>query len=230
MLKTLILFFSCILLAYSGNAQETTKKKNWLTNSVQEVTTVLKTNKNVKQGLYMALFQKTTVVATGMYDNNKKVGLWRFFSSQGQQLEVYDYTAEKLFFEAPEDTTSSLRYFVDRELQPTDKVTKPIKIGGRYYGYIPYLQLFTLPDYIDPSNKNFFDVTVELLISPLGRLASYKVNLNIKGKTVRVINMNTNLPDEADKIFTPATLNGEGIACRIMIKAYITDNNHLDFD
>lgn len=230
MLKTFTLFFACLLLACSANAQETTKKKNWLTDSVQEVATVLKTNKNVKQGLYQALFQRKTVVAMGMYDNNKKVGLWRFFSSQGQQLEVYDYTAAKLVFEAPEDTTSSLRYFVDRELQPTDKVTKPVKIGGRYYGYIPYLQLFTLPDYIDPSTKNFFDVTVELLISPLGRLASYKVNLNIKGETVRVINMSTNLPDEADKIFTPATLNGEGIGCRIMMKAYITETNHLDFD
>ncbi|RFZ85422.1 hypothetical protein DYU05_07440 [Mucilaginibacter terrenus] len=218
-----------LLNAASGHAQELTQRKNRLTDSVTEVYQTYKENKNIMHGLYQALYKKSTPVASGMYNKNVRVGIWRFFDSKGRLIETYDYDNKELKFEGREDITSALRYFVDRDLDSTAKVTKPIKIGGRYYGYIPYLRLFTLPRDLSDINKNIFSAVVELLVSPYGRLADYKVHL-VAPNFERVINMNTHLPDPADMVFTPATLNGEGISCRIMIKAYITDDGHLDFD
>jgi hypothetical protein len=134
-----------------------------------------------------------------------------------------------LLFEAKEDTSSSLRYFVDKKLDSTSTVTKPLKVGGRYYGYLPYLNLFTVPKDLRDVSYDLFSGVVELLISPYGRLADYKVHLtalNFK----RTINMNINLPNEEDMVFIPATLNGEPISSRVVIKCYVTNSGHLDFD
>lgn len=231
MLKTYLLFFIGTFAFTVTYAQETEQKKNRLTDSVYEVYHVPKGNKYVKEGLYQALYQKKMVVATGMFEKNVKAGIWRFFDSKGRATQIYNYTAKKLIYEAPEDTTSDLRYFVDKELKPTDVVTKPIKTGGRYYGYLNYLRLFTLPDayaWHEEVMNNLVATSVEMLISPGGRLADLKVHIN-NGVQDNIIRMNINFPDEEDKTFIPATLNGEAIASRILIRVYITPNRHLDF-
>lgn len=233
MLKNYILLFAGLIYcsACIAQDQEFVKRKSKLTDSVSEVYTTSKNNKYVKQGLYMALYQKKTAVATGMFDKDVKVGLWRFYNQKGRPLQTYDYTNRKLIYEAPEDTTSDLRYFVDRQLDSTDKVTKPIKVGGRYYGYLSYLRLFTLPDsyaMYPEVTQNLVDSYIELLISPGGRLADLKVHIN-NGVKDNIIKMSINMPDEEDKNFIPATLNGEPIACRITIRTYITADKHLDF-
>lgn len=230
--KNFFLFFAGIFIINNCLAQETVKKRNRLTDSVTEVYQVLKSDKHTKQGLYQALFQKRIAVASGMYANDKRTGLWQFYDTKGRVIESYNFSTNKLYYEAPEDTTSSLRYFVDKQLDSTDKVTKPIKVGGRYFGYIPYLRLFKMPDYLTGLDLNSITAVVELLISPGGRLADYKVHImsTVGGDVIKVINMNTDVPNPDDKIFTPATLNGEPISCRIMIKCYVTDDGHLDFE
>jgi len=231
MIKNIVLFIAGFFLATSCPAQALREKTNRLTDSVSEVYHVLKTNKYIKHGLYQALFQHFQPVATGMYENDKKVGTWRFYDPKGKLMQTYDYSTRLARFEAPEDTTSNLRYLLDKDLKPGDKATKPIKTGGRYFGYLNYLQLFNLPEaYKDHPEVELNEVktTVELLISPGGRLADYKVHIN-NGAQDNVIKMNTNLPNEEDRMFTPATLNGEPVACRIIIRAYITEKGHLDF-
>jgi len=228
-------YFSLIITILALNfckAQETIQVKRKITNNVTEVFTVLKNDINYRQGLYQALYKKKIPVASGMYDKDKKVSLWKFTDPKGVILQTYDYTRDKVFYEAPEDTTSSLRYFVDKELKPGDVVTKPVKIGGRYYGYLPYLSLFTLPDGYKEIDRNIVTAVVILLISPGGRLADYKVNLvaSATGVPFKTINMNIKLPDPADVVFTPATLNGEAIASRITIQCVVDSRGHLDFE
>jgi hypothetical protein len=231
MIKHVILFLAGFFLAIRCQAQELREKTSQLTDSVSEVYHVLKTNKYIKHGLYQAFYQERIPVATGMYENDKKVGTWRFYNDKGKLMQIYDYSTQKAAFEAPEDTTSDMRYLLDKTLSPADKATKPIKTGGRYFGYLTYLRLFKLPAaYADHPEVEMNEVktTVELLISPGGRLADYKVHIN-NGAQDNVIRMNTNLPDADDRIFAPATLNGEPVACRIIIRAYITEKGHLDF-
>ncbi|MBK0380994.1 toxin-antitoxin system YwqK family antitoxin [Mucilaginibacter segetis] len=232
MLKKYILFFTTILLLNNCFAQEkveTEERKEKITDNVREIFNVLKSDGYTRQGLYQALYKRKTPVASGMYDHGKKIGLWRFFDPDGKILETYNYTAGKMYYEAKEDTTSYIRYFVDKELDSTDVVTKPIKIGGRYYGYLPYIRYFVIPSDFVFYSKDLFSAVVELLISPGGRLADYKVHLVAPGVD-KAINMNLNFPNEEDKIFTPATLNGQPIASRIMIRCVIKGNDHIDFD
>jgi hypothetical protein len=229
MLKRFLLFFTSITLTTNCFAQEIVEKKAKLTDNVSQIYKVLASNKYTKQGLYQALFKKKTVVATGMFENDKKTGVWRFYDQKGQAMQIYDYTKKQLLFEAREDTSSSLRYFVDKKLDSTSTVTKPLKVGGRYYGYLPYLNLFTVPKDLRDVNYDLFSAVVELLISPYGRLADYKVHLSAVNFK-RTINMNINLPNEEDMVFIPATLNGEPISSRVVIQCYVTNSGHLDFD
>lgn len=229
MLKRFLLFSSAILLTANCVAQQATIENRYkLNKNITEIFHVTVANANIKQGLYQAVFDKNKAIASGLYENDKKIGVWRFYNSLGQPMQIYDYTKKAVLYEAPEDTTSGLRYFVDKLLDSTSKVTKPIKIGGRYYGYLPYLNLFTMPKDLQGNDYNAFTAVVELLISPYGRLAEYKVHLGAIDFE-RAVKMNFNLPNPEDMVFIPATLNGEPIASRVVIKCYVTRAGHLDF-
>ncbi|MES2266279.1 MAG: hypothetical protein V4520_05945 [Bacteroidota bacterium] len=232
MFKRYPLLFAASLFTTICFAQDTIEVKRKISNNVTEVYKVLAKDVNTRQGLFKALYKGKTVVASGIYAKDKKVGLWKFANRDGVIVQTFDYDRNRLFYEAPEDSTSHLRYFVDKELKEGDKVTKPVKIGGVFYGYLPYLTLFTLPKDYKEIDLDVVFATVELLISPGGRLADYKVNLiaaNASGSPFKTVNMNLKLPDPADLVFTPATLNGEAIACRVVIRCVINSRLHLDF-
>ena len=232
MLKRYLLLLTALLFTTCCFAQDTVEIKRKLTGNVTEIYKALAKDVNIRQGMFKAVYKKNNIVATGMYENDKKVGLWKFYDPKGTVMQTYDYNTNRLFYEAPEDTTSHLRYLADKELKEGDKVTKPIKVGGRYYGYLHYLNLFTLPKEYAYIDRNRLTATVELLISPGGRLADFKVNLlsGISLHPFRTINMNIKLPDPADLVFIPAKLNGEPIACRIIIECIVTNAGHLAFE
>lgn len=221
-----------ILILYITNCfgQGNIQKSNRLTSDVTEKFFVLKDNQTIRDSSYQAFYRKRTVIVRGNYTQGKKSGRWAFYNPRGLLLQVYDYDRNTLKYEAREDTTSYLRYLVDKELSDSDKVTKPVKIGGRYYGYLPYVGLYKTPLDIDAMSASSFVVVVELLISPLGRLADYKVHvvsdmLNYDQTTT----MDVNLFSEEDKEFLPATINGQPILSRILIRCRMVDGGGLDF-
>jgi len=232
MLKRYLLLLTALLFINHCFAQDTLEIKRKLSGNVTEIFKVLAKDVNTRQGLFRAVYKKDQVVAIGNYENDKKVSLWKFYDPKGTVMQTYDYSTGRLFYEAPEDTTSHLRYLADKFLKEGDKITKPIKVGGRYYGYLPYLNLFTLPKEYNYVNRNALAAKVELLVSPGGRLADYKVTVidADSGIDLRTINMNIKLPDPADLVFIPATLNGEPIACRIIIQCVVTNAGHLAFE
>jgi hypothetical protein len=232
MLKRYLLILTALLFINNCFAQDTIEVKRKLSGDVTEIFRALAKDVNIRVGLFKAVYKKNTIVATGVYENDKKVSLWQFYDPKGTIMQSYDYSTGRLFYEAPEDTTSHLRYLADKFLKEGDKVTKPIKVGGRYYGYLPYLNLFTLPKEYAYVNRNALAARVELLVSPGGRLADYKVTVidGDSGIALRTINMNIKLPDPADLVFIPATLNGEPIACRIIIQCVVTNAGHLAFE
>jgi hypothetical protein len=232
MLKRYLLPIAVIFFVNICVAQDTIEVKRKISNDVTEVYKVLAKDVNTRQGLFKALYKGKIPVASGMYVNDKRMGLWKFADRKGVIVQTYDYTNNRLFYEAPEDSTSHITYFVDKELKDGDKVKKPLKIGGVFYGYLPYLSLFTVPKEFKEIDRDAVIATVELLISPGGRLADYKVSL-MQYATVepfKTINMNIKLPDPADLMFIPATLNGEPIACRVVIRCEINSRFHLDFE
>jgi antitoxin component YwqK of YwqJK toxin-antitoxin module len=167
----------------------------------------------------------------GNYTQGKRTGQWRFYNDKGHLMQIYNYDTDSLKFEAREyANTSDIGYAIDRVISDTDKATKPIKAGGRYYGYLPYLGLFKVP-----FSTYQYDVTggvavIELLISPLGRLADYKVHA-VCGliEYDQTVTMDVKLFKEEDRKFIPATFNGAPVMSRILIKCRITQSGGLDF-
>lgn len=204
--------------------------RNRLTDSVTERFYVLKTNPEIKQGTYQAFFRKKQLIAIGNYKNGQKNGIWQFFDRRGQLLEKYNFNIRAITFEAPVKISDDLYYFFDDTLKSTDQLTRPLKIGGSYYGFIPYVNLFRLPFETYDLNTDLINAYVELLISPLGRLASYKIYIRSDFyKYYQNFNLDVNLFNEEDKSFLPATHNNEAVLCRIIIKCLVNDDGGLDF-
>ena len=228
-MKKILLFISFLIYAGISNAQDLVNRKNRLTASVTEkYQTVIESDKEERQGLYQAFYGKT-LIAGGQYKNNKRTGTWVFYSRSGLAEERYNYDSNILLAEAAEDSVSNFRYVFDGKISKTDEVTKPVKIGGRYYGYAPYLKLFKLPADMQNIVREQFAVILELLVSPAGRLAGYKIHL----KTInfeRILNYDPDRIADDFKLFLPATVNNVPVTSRIFINCYINVVDDIDID
>ncbi|MDT3401809.1 hypothetical protein [Mucilaginibacter terrae] len=214
----LTLFILCF--TFYSRAQEIVKRDRKLTSQVTEQYNVLKSDYSVFQGQYAAYLKKT-LIAAGNYSNNKKTGTWTFFNKQGKLCQRYNYDNQTLVFEAPPDSTTRFVYIVDDSLKNNPRFTRPVRIGGSYYGYLNYINLVRLPkDYWNLSNQTSV-VSMEILVSPFGRLAEFKIRIRPIVPDFYVedalLNLNIKLLDDDDKFFVPATLNGEQVAVRVVI-------------
>ena len=224
---TLVCFLCCLTDCF---AQETVEKKNRINDDVIEKFQVLKNQQDVRNGPYEAFYKRRVPVAQGAYTNNKKTGMWRFYDPKGKLMQVYDYDSKTIRYEAKEYTqTSDFYYGVDREITDTDKVIKPIKVGGRYFGYLPYLGLYQPPFNPYEWGTDGCVAIVELLISPLGRLADFKVRTNCSLiQYDQTITMQVKLFKEEDRQFIPATYNGQPILSRIIMRCKMRTNGELE--
>ncbi len=212
-------------------AQQMVERKNKLTGSVTEqFQSVIETDKQVKQGMYHAFFVKKTVIASGAYKNDKRIGTWHFFDPTGKIMQNYEYDSNQILFESHEDEKTRFKYNIDYIINKDDVTTKPVRLGGRYFGYIPYLRLFKLPDDLVNINPEQCTVILELLISPMGRLADYTIRIknSYTDEDIRVLNINTDLLPDEDKIFIPATLNKNPVSSQIKVACYM--NRYGDID
>lgn len=229
-MKNIFLLLICFFYLTSGFSQEIVERKTRLTDSVIERYYVLKSDKETREGPYKAFFKRKTLIASGNFTKGKKTGIWQFFNTAGILVQKFDYNTNNFTFESVYDTINDVRYLFDAKLQKGDTVTRPLKPGGVYYGYIPYLKLFRLPFDSYGINTDAFDAEIELLVSPLGRLAEYKVHLTSGWYQYdHTVKMDVHLLNEEDQVFMPATLNGKPIISRIIIKCFVTSEG-LDFD
>lgn len=224
-----LLYSLIFILPLCASAQETVVQKNRITNRVTEQVTVLKSDKVTREGPYQAFLDKKHPLAVGRYQNNAKVGVWSFYTPDNSLLQRYNYTTKELIYEGREDTTSFCRYLVDYPLKEGDKVTKPIRIGDRYYGYVNYLKLFKLPNDVQNTGYGPVLAVVELLVSPGGRLADYAVHLQAMGFDQKY-HINLDLLSEEDKTFIPATLNDNPVTCQIIIRCVLQNNGKIDIE
>jgi hypothetical protein len=192
---------------------------------------VLKSDPEIKQGPYNAFFRRKTLIVSGHYKNNIKTGSWFFYNPAGKLIEKYNYDKHAFIYEGPLYEAQYLSYLFDDTLRMGDRVMRPLKAGGPYYGYIPYLNLFQVPFNMVDLDTNDFTANVELLISPLGRLADYSVRLTSDYNDYDyVFKLDVNLFSDEDRSFAPATVNGKAVMSRIIVKCFVTDQGGLDFD
>jgi len=223
----------CLLIIFTCKAfsQDSTQKKERLTATIIANYYVLKADKQTKTGLYQAIYRHHMALASGRYSNNKRTGVWHFYNKQNELLENFDYDNNKLLYEKADDSISAqqIQYDFDDTITESSKVTKPIKPGGRYFGYIPYLQLFKLSDDFTGTDFSNFTAVLEILVSPGGRLADFKVHIK-SDEFERITTFSTELIDEQDKQFIPATINGKPVLSRIFVKCRLTDDGELDIE
>ncbi len=227
--KNISIFFIFNLFYSYALAQDVVLKKNRLTDSVTEHYYVLKSNEEIKNGSYEAFFKRKKYVAVGKFKNNEKIGIWQFFNKDGILVEKFDYDIYKFTF-IQSVTSKNINFLFDDTIKATDKFTRPLKIGGEYYGFIPYLNIFKLPFETFELETRLFDAYVELLISPLGRLAWYKVYINSNYYDYhQSFSLDVNLFSDEEKTYLPATKNGVPVLSRIIIRCSINDDAGLDF-
>ena len=233
MIKITLPFLLTLITLSNCFAQDTIKRTRKITPEVTEkYTAIIGTDREIKQGLYQAFYGKKNPIASGKYTDDKRTGTWQFFNKQGQPIQRYNYDTNTLLLETREDENSNMRYEFDLSPNETDRLTKPIKPGGRYFGYLPYLKCFTLPRDMREADLDAYYVEMELLISPGGRLAEFKFHIKTPWDDDFdwVINVSPNRLFEDDKKFIPATLNGEPISSQIMIYCYFTNSQTIDIN
>lgn len=232
-LLTTILFYmsTCFAQDTVKNNRETVEQKNRLTETVTESFKVLKADKKTKEGLYSAVYKRKTALAIGKYIDDRRTGTWHFYDINGRLVENFDYDSLNLLYEEPMDSLSQTKivYSFDNKFTDSDRVTRPLKIGGRCFGFIPYLKVYTLSEDLYGINLYTAVAILEVLVSPGGRLADFKVHIRSNGYE-KVTSFSPDLIAEDDKVFVPATLNHKPILSRIFIKCRITGSGDLDVD
>jgi hypothetical protein len=226
------LFFLLFTLLFINDcaAQDTVARRNRLSDSVVEHFFELKAKPGVKEGSYTAFLRRKILLAKGEYKNGQRVGVWQFFDVFGNLSERYDYDNKQFTFEAPLYANADLSYRFDDSLKKGDRLTRPLKIGGTYMGYVPYFNIFQVPFDTGDIETDSFVAVIELLVSPLGRLADYKVRLvSAYYQNDQIFSMDVGLFSDEDRTFRPATLNGRPVMSRILIKCYVSSRGELDF-
>lgn len=219
------LFFILLSVAYESRAQETIVVTDKIGRDMSAKYHVLKSNPAVKQGLYQALYKKKTVVALGNYEQDKQTGIWHFYDPAGKIVQRYNYSTQKLTYLAPDDTASyTIQYAFDNKLTDTDHITKPIRVGGVFYGYLPYLKSFKI-EQTGLAPQSLYGV-LQLLISPIGRLAECKlmIKTKLRDHVIDRYQLNGELLKDDDRLFIPATINGENVSSTIYILCKISSN------
>jgi len=232
-LLTITLFYMGICFAQDTvkSNRETVEQKKRLTETVTETYKVLKADKKTKEGLYTAVYKRKTALAVGRYVDDKRAGTWHFYDIDGHLVENFDYDNLNLLYEEPMDSLSQTKivYSFDNKFTDSDRVTRPLKIGGRCFGFIPYLKVYTLSEDLYGINLYTAVAILEVLVSPGGRLADFKVHIRSNGYE-RITSFSPELIAEDDKVFVPATLNHKPILSRIFIKCRLTNYGELDVD
>ena len=205
------LLFS-IILAY---AQQTVKRTNQLSPFIEEQFWVLKADKKIRQGDYIAITPKKVVVAKGIYQNGSRVGIWDFFDEKKNHVQSFDYDKNEITFQDPEDLKKQ-RYFL-KDVTKADSVNIPIKIGGSYYGFTMLLNTIPLLRHMvtDFRTQGSFNYTEVLTISETGAVVMHQAVANIanSSKIYRVA-AETVAPEYT--LFKPALNNGIPVACVIV--------------
>lgn len=227
---TIILLFLGI--SFNGFAQEITSLSNTYAPNITEKYHALKSDMNIKQGLYQAFYKHKTLVATGMYTQGKRTGTWHFYDHLGRIIQHYNYDRKQFMYAIQEDTTANvIQYEFVPKPGATDSLTLPYKVGGLLYGYLPIIKKFKVKDASLYYTGSVFGV-LELLISPNGLLAECKLTVKTRkyidgqlyGVPADSYLLNIDLLNQEDKEFVPATVNHKNISSTIYLYCNIANN------
>lgn len=111
-------------LTYGQETKSVTKKSD----GFREEFSILTTDKKIKHGLDKKYEGKDQLLIEGTYDNNKKVGEWKFYS-KGQLEQTYDFTTKELKYVKKPDYSS--KAVINGTIQDVQLDTPPSYIGSK---------------------------------------------------------------------------------------------------
>lgn len=119
-----ILIILTFQLAYGQDTRPVNKRSN----GFREEYNVLTTDQNVKHGNYRRYKGKNLLIIEGTFDNNSKVGEWKFYNS-GELEQTYDFTLKELkYAKKPEHVFKAV---VNGTTQDIQLDTPPLYIGSK---------------------------------------------------------------------------------------------------
>lgn len=111
-------------LTYGQEIKPVTKKSS----GFREEFSVLTTDKKVKHGAYKKYEGKDELVIEGTYDNNIKVGKWKFYA-KGELEQAYDFTTKEIkYVKKPDYSTKAI---INGAIQEIQLDTPPLYIGSK---------------------------------------------------------------------------------------------------
>jgi hypothetical protein len=227
--KNLLAIIICFFCADACLAQKVVQKRNNIIDDIDEYYQAIadSTGKVIQSGSYLSYRGKKTM-ASGQYKDGKRVGIWHYYDHEGDEMQQYDHDNNKLLFEAPQSRESNIRYMIDETINDKDKATPAVKIGGRYFGYLQYLKMIRRIHALRGLDESGCTAVLTLLVSPMGRLADCSVDLMCRGSDPVHFVVDTDAIPESEKLFIPATFNGQGVASRVTIQCRADRNGEVD--
>ncbi len=136
------------------------KKKKKRKKDILEVYHVLRHHKKIRQGLYLRYLKKQVIV-NGYYDNDDKVGIWKYYDGLRRVQLEYDYDKKKVIdYESFQDTT--------HYSQPPLLLGSTIEMKYKINEHIHYPQEAL-------RNGYYGEITVGLLIDTLGVIKEWTI-------------------------------------------------------
>lgn len=232
-MKYFIIAISFLFCGLAARSQDTVARENMLSPVVYESFYVLKSNKKVRHGLYIAVYKKATVLAKGEYNNGKRVGQWQFFDATGKLTQVYNYDTRE-FAMIDQVAKRGIRCTFPEITLAIDVTNRPIPIGGAIYAIIPLIARRDIDEKVRGSlhvGDPPLGINHALTIDTAGILIKHIVTTNVDGKT-RTYTINDSDYNDGSPKFTPAKVNGKPQSCELKFKttfslgrpSVITDN------
>lgn len=223
--------FSFFTISYGSFSQDYTKSVK-RSESLTETYSYMPNDKKVKDGISKVTDEQNKVLAMGYYRNNKKAGVWNYYSPNGTVVQQYDYANKKLLSNAIYDPGSFVRYSYELPgitVPAGANVEPPVKIGGNNYGFFLLYELRQIPKEI--KNDNFLlnaAMSYEFTIDENGKLENWDIAYmdETSEKAVRREHQSLKgLPEDAYE-FIAAKVDGKPVKSKVtfMIPLKVKEN------
>jgi len=210
-LFSLLLFFA-FSNAFAQKSDSTHTHYRFIRGGFMEHSTELKSKKKVKNGVSKILTGQR-VMATGLYQNDVRIGRWSFYREKDTLDQIYNYSTKKLEF-ALQD---SLIFYEIDSLKAGDRVIYPAKIGGNHYGLHFLVKGFT-PSYEFRKYPGLHKVFLIFYIDENGKLIKYDAEVVASGYK-KLTNLDLKNFKDEDFDFTPAYVNGKAVPSKLVYES-----------
>ncbi|MCX6332383.1 MAG: hypothetical protein NTZ82_07075 [Bacteroidetes bacterium] len=219
-MKKTIVFFITLLFCQFLNAQNLVWRKMRVAHTLVENYETDKNNKKLKLGECFIVNSSNRELARGKYNNGFKDSIWNYFSSNGDLVQVYDFTNKKLLYNIPDEgTIVKQRSDVDTAGLVKPKVVTPVKIGGLNYGFYLLYNERNLPQAAKDQKE---DILMEYVfdVSATGKMEGFSINYISTFYNVEFKQSIKDLHQDAYE-FIPANVNGKPVKSKLVYQVML---------